>query len=209
VRPAFLQDATLWTPDALAGETLAIAPALLGSYLVRELDGQWLVGRIVETEAYLSEGDPACHAYKRETPRNRVMFGDPGMAYVYKIYGLYHCVNVVTEAKGRGAAVLIRALEPIAGLEAMADRRNGSRDLTNGPGRLCLALGIDTALNGVDLTRPGPLYLLRPPAPPDEVVATSPRIGITQGAEFPWRYFYRGNRWVSKGPMAKIQPPGP
>lgn len=203
-RPAFLEGAAFWTADALVGDTLAAAPALLGSYLVRELDGELLVGRIVETEAYLPEGDPACHASKRETPRNRMMFGDPARAYVYKIYGLYHCVNVVTEPRGRGAAVLIRALEPVAGLETMADRRNGRRDLTNGPGRLCLALGIDAALNGVDLTRPGPLYLLRPPAPPEDEVATSPRIGITQGAEFPWRFYFKGNRWVSKGPMAKV-----
>lgn len=202
--PAFLTGARPWEATALALDTLESARALLGSYLVRELDGQLLVGRIVETEAYLSEGDPACHAYKRETPRNRPMFGPPGHAYVYKIYGLHHCVNVVTEPPGRGAAVLIRALEPVQGEGLMRDRRSGSRDLTNGPGRLCQALGIDVALNGTDLTVPGALYLLQPPTPPTDVIATSPRIGITQGAEFPWRFFYAGNRWVSKGPMAKL-----
>ena len=201
--PASLSAARLWTGAELVEDTLALAPALLGSYLVRALDGELLVGRIVETEAYMAEGDPACHAYRGETPRNRVMFGPPGHAYVYKIYGIHHCVNVVTEPAGRGAAVLIRALEPVQGVEAMAERRNGRKDLTNGPGRLCLALGIDGALNGVALTRPGALYLLHSPTPPDEPIATSPRIGITQGAELPWRYFYAGNRWVSKGPMAK------
>ena len=96
-----------WDRADLAGPTLALAPAMLGSYLVRELDGQRLVGRIVETEAYLAEGDPACHAYKRETPRNRVMFGEPGHAYVYRIYGIHCCVNVVTEPAGRKAGIKV------------------------------------------------------------------------------------------------------
>lgn len=190
-----------WTPGELAAPTLEVAPALLGSYLVRELDGRRLIGRIVETEAYLAEGDPACHAHRGETPRNRPMFGPPGRAYVYRIYGLHFCVNVVTEPAGRGAAVLIRALEPLEGEEVMADRR-GSRDLTNGPGRLCQALGIDLTCNDLDLTTPGPLYLLKP-TQGETPYATSPRIGITQAAEQPWRFYVPGNRWVSRGPKAR------
>lgn len=192
----------LWRRTELEGDTLAIAPALLGCYLIRDLGDELLVGRIVETEAYLAEGDPACHTYKGQTARNRPMFGPAGHAYVYKIYGLHHCVNVVTEPAGRGSAVLIRALEPVAGIAAMEASR-GVKDLTNGPGRLCQALAIDASLNDVDLTRPGPLYLLKPGASRDEAIATSPRIGITQGAEFPWRFFYPHSRWISKGPKAK------
>ena len=188
----------LWTARDLAIPTLAAAPALLGSLLVRELAGERLVGRIVETEAYLAEDDPACHAHRGETPRNRAMFGEPGHAYVYRIYGLHHCVNVVTEPAGRGAAVLIRALEPLQGLETMAGLR-GSLALTDGPGKLCQALGIDRALDQADLTREGALYLLRPVTAPPEPVETSARIGITLAADRPWRFFLAGNRWVSKG----------
>jgi DNA-3-methyladenine glycosylase len=202
----WLDGARLWTPDELVGSTLDAAEAMLGSILVRERDGALMAGRIVETEAYLSDIDPACHAYKRQTPRNSVMFGEPGHAYVYRIYGMHHCVNVVTEPKGKGAAVLIRALEPLAGIEAMQTLRGGRTDTTNGPGKLCQAMGIDIALNGVALTEPGPLYLLHATAVATEAVATSPRIGITHGAELPWRFFYKGNRWVSKGPMLKPAP---
>lgn len=190
-----------WQASELAAGTLEVAPALLGSYLLRELDGEWLVGRIVETEAYLPN-DPACHAFKGQTARNRPMFGPPGRAYVYRIYGLHFCFNVVTEPEGVGAAVLVRAVEPLAGLSVMAARR-GRKDLTNGPGKLCQAMGIDLALNCHDLTRPGPLMLLKPESPPDAPIATSPRIGITQGAELPWRYFFAGHPCVSKGPMAR------
>lgn len=202
-----LVGARAWERAELAGPTLAVAPALLGSYLVRERDGQLLVGRIVETEAYLSAGDPACHAYKRETPRNRMMFGEPGHAYVYKIYGIHFCVNVVTEPKGYGAAVLVRALEPVSGEAAMAALRNGSRDLTNGPGRLCQAMDIGIGLNGADLLAPGPLTLWKPEKEPQEAIVASPRIGITEGTEFPWRYFYQGNRWVTKSPFNKVATP--
>lgn len=208
----------LWTAADLAVPTLEAAPALLGSLLVRNLAGEPLVGRIVETEAYLPEDDPACHAHRGETPRNRAMFGEAGRAYVYRIYGLHHCVNVVTEAPGRGAAVLIRALEPLRGQATMARLRgladlaerlraegpaalaHGRPDLTNGPGKLCQALAIDGALDHADLTREGPLYLLKPARPPAEPITTSPRVGITQAAERPWRFFLAGDRWVSRGP---------
>lgn len=188
----------LWTPAELAGDTVALAPALLGSYLVREVDGQTLAGRIVETEAYTPE-DPACHASRGETARNRPMFGPPGTAYVYLIYGMHHCFNVVTEPAGRGAAVLVRAVEPVLGVEEMAARRP-NKDLTRGPGKLCQAMGIGPDLNGLALTQRGPLYLLK--APPEGAIAASPRVGITKAAELPWRFFLAENPWVSKGPPA-------
>jgi DNA-3-methyladenine glycosylase len=176
---------------------LELAPALLDSLLVRVTPEGTMAGRIVETEAYLAEDDPACHAHRGETPRNRAMFGPPGRAYVYRIYGIHWCFNVVTEPAGRGAAVLIRALEPMVGLELMIEHR-GSQDVTNGPGRLCQALAIDGSLDHVDLTRTGPLYLVKG-KPPEGVVAT-PRVGITKAADRPWRFYERGNRWVSRGP---------
>ncbi|HEY9723958.1 MAG TPA: DNA-3-methyladenine glycosylase [Oscillatoriaceae cyanobacterium] len=186
----------LWTPDELAIDTREAARRLLGAYLVRELDGEMLVGRIVETEAYLGAGDPGSHAARGETPRCRAMFGPPGRAYVYRIYGVHHCFNVVTEPEGTGAAVLVRALEPIQG-EAVMRARRGSEALTNGPGRICQALGIDRALDGVDLTRRGPLYLLHGEAP-QEAIATTTRIGLTQGAELPLRYILPAHPWLSR-----------
>ncbi|MDB5096563.1 MAG: 3-methyladenine glycosylase [Cyanobacteria bacterium RYN_339] len=192
----------LWTPEELAGPTLELAPALLDSLLVRVTPEGTMAGRIVEVEAYLADDDPACHAHRGETARNRAMFGPPGRSYVYRIYGIHWCVNVVTEPEGRGCAVLIRALEPLVGLELMlANRKNPA--LTNGPGRLCQALGIDGSLDQADLTRTGPLYLIKG-KPPEDVVAT-PRIGITKAADYPWRFFERGNRWVS-GPRGVNAP---
>jgi DNA-3-methyladenine glycosylase len=187
-----------WTSEALARPTLEVAPSLLGSFLVRETPQGQMAGRIVEVEAYLSLEDPASHAHRGETPRNRAMFGPPGHAYVYRIYGMHWCVNVVTEAPGCGAAVLIRALEPVLGEDLMLERRRGAVDLTNGPGRLCQALAIDGSLDHTHLTAPGPLYLLMGEA--GQSIETSPRIGITKAAALPWRYFLANNRWVSRTP---------
>ena len=207
-----------WSAADLAGDPVAAARALLGGVLVRERDRGARVGRLVESEAY-AQDDPACHAFGRETPRNRAMYGPPGRAYVYLIYGMHHCVNVVTEPAGTGSAVLIRALEPLRGAGTMARLRGqpaGSRQLTNGPGKLCQALAIDRALDGADLTREGPLFLLRPVTPPGEPVAVSPRVGITKAADYPWRFYLHGNPWVSKGPPPLPEgpprapaPPGP
>lgn len=191
----------LWTEAELAVPTLESTPRLLGSYLVRESPEGVTAGRIVEVEAYVGDEDPACHAYRRETERNRAMFGPPGRAYVYRIYGMHWCVNVVTEGVGRGCAILIRALEPVEGIPLMADRRGGAKDLAKGPGMLCQALAIDRTLDHADLTRPGPLYLVHGDVPAD--IATSGRIGITKAADFPWRFYEAGSRWVSRGKPAQ------
>lgn len=184
--------------------TLAVARALLGATLVHETPEGRVSGRIVETEAYTSPHDQASHAYRGETPRNRVMFGPPGHAYVYVSYGIHHMLIVVTEPSGVAAAVLIRALEPIDGVEMMARRRGlPEREwderrlcrLAAGPGRLCQAMGITLRLNGADLTQP-PLYIL--PREDDEppIVQTT-RIGITRSVELPWRFYVDGSRAVS------------
>jgi DNA-3-methyladenine glycosylase len=153
-------------------------------------------GVIVETEAYRPE-DPACHAYKGPTMRNRNIFGPPGIAYVYLSYGTHKLLNVVCEPEGVGSAVLIRALRPMEGGEVMALRRGRPRDLCNGPGRLTQALGIDLAYDGRDLTS-GNLTISEGTRP-DGVVETT-RIGITRGTELPWRYLVDGDRNVSVPP---------
>ena len=153
------------------------------------------VGRIVETEAYVGQEDLACHASKGRTPRTAVMFGPPGHVYVYFIYGMYHCLNAVTEREGFAAAVLIRAVEPLEGIHGRSD----------GPGRLCRAMGIDRSLNGADLTE-GQLVITRGDrgtreAVPADAVASGPRVGVGyagEWAEKPWRFWLAGNPWVSR-----------
>lgn len=169
---------------------LAVARDLLGRVLVREHAGGRVSGRIVEVEAYGGERDAASHARPGRTARNAVMFGPPGHAYVYFIYGVHHCVNVVVEREGRASAVLIRALEPRTGLTRMA-RRRGVHDpakLTHGPGCVAEALAIGRALDGADLTR-GPLWITSARvAIAGERVRRSPRIGIRHAADRPWRF---------------------
>jgi DNA-3-methyladenine glycosylase len=184
--------------------TLRVARALLGKILVHEsLDGR-AAGRIVEVEAYRGPRDRAAHsAGGRRTPRNEVMYGPPGHAYVYFIYGVHHCVNVVTQPPGVPEAVLIRALEPLEGLALMRARR-GLRHgpewrLCRGPGALCLALGVGRLQNGGDLVT-GPLHVLDAPAVPAALVARTPRIGVAYaGADAlrPWRLVVRGSAAVS------------
>lgn len=171
-----------------AQSPVALAKALLGMNLVHVNHMQLLMGRIVETEAYLGPHDFACHSAKGRTPRTEVMFGPPGHAYVYLVYGLHLCVNVVT---GDGAAVLIRALEPGLGLE-------GKR--TDGPGRLTRALGLSRDANGLQLSQP-PLYLTAGAAVPASSRGTSARIGVDYAgkwADRPLRFFDRNSRWVSR-----------
>lgn len=177
-----------------------VGPDLLGRILVRRVgDGTLLTARIVEAEAY-QEDDPASHSFRGRTNRTEVMFGPPGHAYVYFTYGMHHCMNVVTGSTGEGSAVLLRAAEPLEGLEEMSRRRgtNDPRALCSGPGRLCQALGIDRAENGLDLVPGRRLWLLEgAPVAPSKMSVGS-RVGITSGTERPWRFSVRGDRFVSR-----------
>jgi len=176
-----------------------VARALLGQTLVHRLDGVTLAGRIVETEAYAADIDESCHAYRRQTPRNRSMFGPAGRAYVYRSYGIHYCLNIVTTLPGGPAsAVLIRGMETLVGEEMMRALRPGTTDaaLLRGPGNLCRAMGIDLALDGEDLLGQR-LYLLGEPTPSEPVVATT-RIGISRSVELPWRYYLLGSPGVSR-----------
>ena len=174
-----------------------VAVDLLGCILVHETPEGVASGVIVETEAYRPE-DPACHAYKGPTMRNRNIFGRPGIAYVYLTYGVHKLLNAVCEGEGVGSAVLVRALRPLEGLETMRERRKRDINLCNGPGRLTQALNIELTLDGKELTEP-PLYIKRGNAPEGEIIATT-RIGISRGTELPWRYLVRGETDVSVPP---------
>lgn len=172
---------------------LEVARDLVGCVLVH---GD-CAGVVVETEAY-HQSEPACHAYVGVTPRTAVLFGEPGTAYVYRSYGIHALVNAVCEAPGTGAAVLVRALEPVAGLDAMRARRGLERpeDLCSGPGKLTQALGIGLEDNATSLVD-GPVRLEPRPGGPPELLA-GPRIGITKAAELPWRFCLAGNHHVSR-----------
>lgn len=174
------------------------ARRLLGCVLERELDGEIVRCRIVETEAY-DQTDAASHSYKGRTPRTDVMFGPAGHLYVYFTYGMHYCCNVVVGHEGEGAAVLIRAVEPLGGQIVLQQRRNGKTgaELTNGPAKLCQALGIDRKMNGHDL-RQAPLRLIIEPQVADEDIITTPRIGIKQAVDVPWRFYIKENQHVSK-----------
>lgn len=178
-----------------------VAPDLLGGTIVRRLgDGTRLAGRIVEVEAYEPD-DPACHAYRGQTPRNATMFGPPGHLYVYFTYGHHWMANIVTRGRGEGSAVLLRGVEPLEGLERMRRARGRERptDLCSGPGKLCQAFGIDRSLDGADLVRGGDVWLERAgPVEPDQITSGS-RVGISVGLDRPWRYFVTGDRFVSPG----------
>jgi DNA-3-methyladenine glycosylase len=176
----------------LAWDVLDVAPVLVGWTLL--VDG--VGGTIVEVEAYRDD-DPASHSFGGPRGRNVVMFGPPSVAYVYRSYGIHWCLNLVCEVEGKGAAVLIRALEPTHGLEAMHERRGlvDERLLCSGPGRLTQALGITGVHNGLRLEAP-PFQLLPPDAPPEIVVDR--RIGITKAVEQPWRFLAAGSSYVSR-----------
>jgi DNA-3-methyladenine glycosylase len=198
---------TIIQQDFFARPTLAVARALLGQRLVREIEGQRLSGLIVETEAYVGPNDSASHASKGRTPRTEVMFGPPGRTYVYLVYGMHYMLNLVTEPEGFPAAVLIRALEPVEGIEVMrANRRSVNQanplNLTNGPAKLCQALGIDKSLNNWDITLGQKLWLEPDEPVPETEIATGPRIGIDyarlKDRATPWRFWVKGSRFVSK-----------
>jgi DNA-3-methyladenine glycosylase len=173
---------------------------LLGCLLSSRIGGRHVVGRIVEVEAYVGAHDPADHGYGgRRSARNGALFGPPGTAYVFRSYGVHWCLNAVTEREGVPTAVLIRALEPVRGLRTMAARRGREdpADLCRGPGRLCQALGVTGAQDGVRLDR-GPLRIL----PPDDAgsfeAVAGPRVGISSARDWPLRFCVRGSRWLSR-----------
>ena len=183
-----------------ARPTDEVARGLLGRILVSEVGGrrQQTAGRIVEVEAYVGPHDPACHAYgHRRTARTEPLYGPPGTAYVYFTYGMHWCLNAVTETQGFPAAVLIRALEPIAGLETMRQRR-GKEPLCAGPARLCEALGVTGDLNGASLQR-GVLRIVDGTRPRKREIVAGPRIGITQAANWPLRFYLKDSPFVSRG----------
>lgn len=176
--------------------TVEVARDLLGKVL--RLDG--VSGMIVETEAYLGGDDLAAHSARGITDRTRVIFGPPGHAYVYLIYGMYECLNLVAEPEGQPGCVLIRALEPVEGVGTMQQRRPTARrahDLTSGPGKLTRALGITRELNGADVTS-GPLTVHENPGFRHPEIVTTCRVGIRECADWPLRYYVAGNRWVSR-----------
>lgn len=177
-------------------DTVAVAKDLLGCFLVHRTPEGTTAGRLVETEAYL-QGDPACHAARSMTPRNKVMFGPPGYAYVYFTYGMHYCFNVVSQAEGVGEAVLIRALEPVYNIDLMQQRRGRERlkDLCSGPAKLTQAMGIGIEQNCADLIT-GELYLCAGAA--ESAIITTTRIGIREGTELPLRFYLQDSRYVSK-----------
>ena len=182
--------------------TEIVARALLGCIIECTSDDGVTRARIVETEAYTGPEDPACHAAAGLTPRTEHLFGPPGMSYVYFIYGMYWCFNAVTRERGHGAAVLVRAGHPVDGLALMHRRRPAARrerDLTKGPGKLCMAMGIIGAMNGMSLRR-RPIVLRAGQPVQDGDVVVTPRIGISQAAEWPLRYFVRDDPYVSPTP---------
>ncbi len=181
-----------------------VAKELLGKYIVREYDNKKIVCKIVETEAYIGPEDKACHAYNnRCTERTKVMFEEGGIAYIYFIYGMYYCLNIVVEREGKPEAVLIRGIEPVENIEEIKSNRSikskKEQDLTNGPGKLCTALKIDKSLNGYDITRKCELYITE--GEEIEEIITAKRINIDYAEEYRdkhWRFYIKGNKFVSK-----------
>lgn len=184
--------------------TIQVAKNLLGTFLAHESTQGMAVGRIVETEAYLYN-DPSCHGFRGETPRNKPMFGPPGHAYIYFIYGMYHCFNVVTAPVGVGEAVLIRSLEPVEGIDLMQQRRQRTaiHELASGPGKLVIAMGLTREMNGANLIT-SPLKILPRESFPQKYparklpVVTTTRIGISSGNHLPLRFYLKDNPFISR-----------
>lgn len=181
--------------------TIIVAKELLGKIIVKKIGKNTLLtGKIVETEAYIGEHDPACHAYQKLSGRSSVLYEDGGTIYVYFIYGNYYCFNVVTEKEGIGSAVLIRAVEPLDGIEIMKENRPGIKriyDLTNGPSKFCIAFDIDKKFNNIKLSEDG-IYISEPLRNENFEIKTSKRIGIVKGADFPYRFFIKDNPYVTR-----------
>jgi DNA-3-methyladenine glycosylase len=185
-------------------ETELVARDMLGTVLECETEDGIASGVIVETEAYLGEHDLACHAAIGRTARTEHLYGPPGISYVYFIYGMYWCFNAVTREAGQPSAVLVRALEPLDGIALMHKRRpriKSDIDLTNGPGKLCKALGITGRMTGKSL-QSKPLVIREGESVPDDQVEVTTRIGITKSADWPLRWIIRGNRFVSRGKLS-------
>lgn len=182
-------------------DTVTVARELLGCFLHHHIGDGLVSGQVVETEAYLSRDDPACHAARGKTKRNAAMFGPPGTAYIYFIYGNYFCFNVVTGPEGVGEAVLVRAVEPVHGIKIMVQRRGlncRKTELTNGPGKLCQAYAIDRTLNGHNLHHP-PLYLTgRINHSACLPIIATPRIGLSKGKDKLLRFVVSDNRYLSR-----------
>lgn len=187
-----------------ARDTVQVAKELLGCYLVNETPQGTISGKIVETEAYLGQIDEAAHAFKGERPHTTALFQSPGTLYVYFTYGMHYCANVVTNREGLGEAVLLRAVEPIRGIDLMRQRRAVAKGtlLTNGPAKLVQAFGITIDQNGSDATQP-PTYFTSPPTHDhypltDEEIVTTTRIGISKAKDLPLRYYIKNNPYISK-----------
>jgi DNA-3-methyladenine glycosylase len=185
-----------------ARSTLEVARALIGKLLWRQTAEGRAGGIIVETEAYVSAEDAAAHGHGGVTARSATMYGPPGHAYVYFTYGMHFCLNCVTETEGVGAAVLLRALQPVAGIELMRSRRRpavSDRDLLRGPARLCQGLALTRTDDGLDLTGNALWLADNPDWRDDALIASSPRIGISRAIDLPWRFYLPGSPWVSGG----------
>ncbi len=181
-----------------ARPTLEVAPDLLGKFIVYNSPDGPLVARITETEAYVGEDDPACHAHRGRTLRNDVMFGPPGFSYIYFIYGVYYCLNFVTEPAGRAAAVLLRAAEPVEGIELMRARATSTKihQILNGPGKFCRAFDLNREQNNLDLT--GNILYLEDRNFRVAEIGTSARIGIRTATDRPWRFYDKNAASVSR-----------
>lgn len=190
-------------------DTHVVARELLGKLLCRNTPRGKIVGRIAEVECYIGENDLACHASRGRTPRTSIMFGEAGHAYIYLIYGVYHCLNIVTDKIGKPAAVLIRSIEPVSGLEAMqlARRTKVLNRLTTGPGKLTQAMGITRRLNGENIVSSSELWIEHDGLKiASNEIDVSPRVGVDYAgpcALWPWRYYLRHSEFVSKTPHSK------
>ena len=192
-----------YSRSSLAGPSDEVAPTLLGGVVARRLPGGVVRARIVEVEAYGPE-DPASHAFRGRTPRNDVMFGPPGHLYVYFTYGMHYCMNVVTGREGEGSAVLLRAGEPVGGLEVLRRGRAATADanLCRGPARWTTAFEVDLSLNGSDLIRGDQIWLELGLGLPAGAIGAGPRVGIRHAVDVPWRFIEAASPWLSRGPEA-------
>jgi len=187
-------------------DSITVSRELLGKIVIRKTGKNILTAMIVETEAYVGEYDPASHAYMKITKRNQIMYDRGGKVYVYFIYGNYYCFNIVSERKGIGNATLIRAVEPLEGINAMKKFRGATKnvyDITNGPAKLCMALNIDSSLYGEDVTEKKDIFISSPLKKKNFEIVISKRIGLNVGIDYPYRFFIKDNPYVTKHKLNK------